>query len=239
MSAWERSELLIGKEAMERLAAAHVAVFGVGGVGGYAVEALARAGVGRLTLVDSDTVAQSNLNRQIIATHETIGCKKVEVAKRRVLSIHPQAQVTPLDLFYLPENADSVPLEGFDYIIDAIDTMSAKIELIVRAGQAGVPIISAMGCGNKLDPTAFTVTDLYQTDTDPLARVLRRELRRRGVTALRVVYSTEPARKVESPAQADGDATVRRRQTPGSMSYVPGVAGLILGGEVIRALAGV
>lgn len=238
MGAFERSTLLFGDVAMERLARAHVAVFGIGGVGSYAVEALARAGVGRLTLVDSDTVAESNLNRQLIATHETIGRNKVDVARARVLSINPNAEVTARVLFYLPENADSLPLSEFDYIVDAIDTMSAKIELIARATAASVPIVSAMGCGNKLDATAFTVTDLYSTHMDPLARVLRHELRKRGVAALRVVYSTERAQIVCAAPDDSDEPGGRRRQTPGSVSYVPGVAGLMLAGEVIQALSG-
>lgn len=265
--AFSRSALLWGEEGNDRLANAHVAVFGVGGVGGYAVEALARAGVGALTLIDSDTVSVSNLNRQLVATVETIGQLKVEAAKRRVLSIHPACCVTALPVFYLPENADEIPLAPFDFIIDAIDTMSAKIELIVRAKEAGIPIICAMGCGNKLDPTRFRVTDLYQTDTDPVARVLRRELRKRGVESLRVVYSTEPARTPVASSQAaavaaqgqqsadganhtsiTGDAyggsqtdavPHAKRQTPGSVPFVPGAAGLVLAGEVIRAIAGV
>ena len=239
MSAFERSALLLGEPAMEKLRNAHVAVFGVGGVGGYAVEALARAGVGHLTLIDSDTVAESNLNRQIIATRDTIGQQKVAVARQRVLSINPEAQVRALPIFYLPENADSLPLTDFDYIIDAIDTMSAKIELIVRASAQNIPIISAMGCGNKLDATAFTVMDLYKTTMDPLARVLRRELRRRKVDKLQVVVSNEPARKVNANANPDADPNVHTKQTPGSFSPVPGVAGLILAGEVIQSLAGV
>ncbi|MEG0769039.1 MAG: tRNA threonylcarbamoyladenosine dehydratase [Ruthenibacterium sp.] len=251
--AFSRSALLWGEEGNERLRAAHVAVFGVGGVGGYAVEALARAGVGALTLVDSDVIAQSNLNRQLIATVDTIGMSKVQAAKQRVLSIHPECRVTALPMFYLPENADEIPLAHFTYIIDAIDTMSAKIELITRAAAAGVPIVCAMGCGNKLDPTRFCVTDLYKTSTDPVARVLRRELRRRGIEKLEVVYSTEPARQPLAPPDhagedekalprqegKDASASPRARQTPGSVSFVPGAAGLILAGVVIRAIAGV
>lgn len=257
--AFSRSALLWGESGNEALTKAHVAVFGVGGVGGYAVEALARAGVGALTLIDSDTVSESNLNRQLVATVDTIGKLKVEVAKQRVLSIHPACRVTPLPVFYLPENAQEIPLEQFSYIIDAIDTMSAKIELIVRAKAADVPIICAMGCGNKLDPTRFCVTDLYKTDTDPVARVLRRELRKRGVNSLQVVYSTEPARtpleesaagnsaakittsETENPQAVPQGAFVPRakRQTPGSVPFVPGAAGLILAGAVLREIAGV
>ncbi len=227
---FSRSALLIGTEAITRLQQCHVAVFGVGGVGGATVEALARAGVGSFTLFDHDTVALSNLNRQLIATHQTVGRQKVTVAKERILSINPHATVVEQPIFYLPENADTIDLTQFDYIVDAIDTVSAKIELIVRAAKDNVPIISAMGAGNKLDPTKFVVTDLYRTETCPLARVMRRELRRRGVEALTVVYSTEPA---QTPDKAPQEGP---RPVPGSMSYVPPVAGMILAGEVIRQL---
>ena len=187
---FRRSELLLGPQALERLAGAHAAVFGVGGVGGHAAEALARAGVGSLTLFDSDTVALSNINRQIAATHATLGQYKVDVMAARIRDINPQARVTCMPVFYTVEDAPKYSLSEYDCIVDAIDTVSAKIELIARAAQAGVPIVSAMGCGNRLDATKFVVTDLYKTQNDPLARVLRRELRRRGVERLRVVRST-------------------------------------------------
>lgn len=236
MDAFARSELLLGKEGMARLGAAHVAVFGLGGVGGHAAEALARGGIGRLTLFDSDVVSLTNLNRQLVATMDTLGESKVAVMARRIASIAPGAEVVQMPVFYTVQNADSYPLDGYNYIVDAIDTVSAKIELIVRAHEAGVPIISAMGCGNKLDPTRFVVTDLYRTDTDPLARVLRRELRRRGVAQLRVVYSTEPARTPGPGGEVKG---ATGRPAPGSMSFVPGVAGMIMAGEVIKDLSGV
>lgn len=231
-----RSALLLGWPAMEKLAACHVAVFGVGGVGGHAVEALARGGVGRLTLFDSDEVNVSNLNRQLVATRDAVGCKKVEVLAKRIHNIRPETQVTANAVFYLPENADQYPLEQYDYIVDAIDTVSAKLELICRAKAAGVPVVSAMGCGNKLDPTQFQVTDLFKTSGDPLARVMRHELRKRGVHSLKVVYSTEPAR---TPIQSGETKGTAGRPAPGSVSFVPGVAGMILAGEVIKDLTGV
>lgn len=231
-----RSALLLGWPAMEKLAACHVAVFGVGGVGGHAVEALARGGVGRLTLFDSDEVNVSNLNRQLVATRDAVGCKKVEVLAQRIHNIRPETQVTANAVFYLPENADQYPLEQYDYIVDAIDTVSAKLELICRAKAAGVPVVSAMGCGNKLDPTQFQVTDLFKTSGDPLARVMRHELRKRGVHSLKVVYSTEPAR---TPIQSGETKGTAGRPAPGSVSFVPGVAGMILAGEVIKDLTGV
>lgn len=233
MEAFSRSALLWGEEGNARLAAAHVAVFGLGGVGGHAVEALARAGVGALTLVDNDTVSASNLNRQLLATADMLGALKTTAARARVTQINPACHVTEKPVFYLPENADALPLEAFDYILDCIDTMSAKLTLIERAAQAGVPIACALGCGNKLDPTRFRVMDLYATQGDPVARVLRRELRRRGVDKLRVVCSDEPPLTPRA-AQETG-----RRQTPGSVSFVPGVAGMILAGVAIRALVGI
>ncbi len=230
---FKRSALLMGEEALERLARAHAAVFGVGGVGGHAAETLARAGVGRLTLIDNDTVALSNINRQLVAAHSTVGQYKADVMAARIRDINPDAEVTPLRLFYTPENASELDLAAFDCIVDAIDTVSAKIELITRARRAGVPIVSAMGCGNRLDATKFIVTDLYQTENDPLARVLRRELRRRGVTALRVVCSTAPALSPRGGGERKGTAG---RPAPGSVSWVPGAAGMILAGEVVRLL---
>ena len=217
---FRRSELLLGPQALERLAGAHAAVFGVGGVGGHAAEALARAGVGSLTLFDSDTVALSNINRQIAATHATLGQYKVDVMAARIRDINPQARVTCMPVFYTVEDAPKYSLSEYDCIVDAIDTVSAKIELIARAAQAGVPIVSAMGCGNRLDATKFVVTDLYKTQNDPLARVLRRELRRRGVERLRVVCSTAPALTPRPGGETKGTAG---RPAPGSVSWVPGV----------------
>ena len=231
---FSRTEQLIGTDGVERLAGMRVAVFGVGGVGGYAAEALARAGVGAIDLFDSDTVSLSNINRQIIALHSTVGRPKVDVMRERILDINPDCKVEAHEVFYLPENADAYPLEGYDYIIDAIDTVKAKLELIVRAERAGVRLISAMGAGNKLDPTRFAVTDLFCTSGCPLARVMRYELKKRGIRKLKVVFSDEPAKK---PATDDvqGDKAPRKR-APASISFVPSVAGLILAGEVVREL---
>lgn len=227
-NAFIRTEMLLGKQNMDKLKAAHVAVFGLGGVGGHVCEALARCGIGKFTLFDNDTVADSNLNRQIIATIDTIGMAKTTAMKNRILSINPTSEVIVNQLFYLPENADNYPLGGFDYVIDAIDTVSAKIELAVRAEKDGIPIISSMGTGNKLDPTQFKVTDIYKTSVCPLARVMRRELKLKGVQSLKVVYSEEAPIKPSS--LEDGS------RTPGSTSFVPSVAGLIIASEVIKDL---
>lgn len=232
---YARTRLLLGDEALERLAAARVAVFGVGGVGGYAVEALARSGVGALDLVDSDNVDPTNLNRQIVATTATVGRPKVEAAAERVHSINPACEVRPHQCFFLPETASQFDFTAYDYVIDAVDTVSAKIALVEAARAAATPIVSSMGAGNKLDPTAFRVADIYETSVDPLARVMRRELRRRGIPALKVVYSTEP------PLMSEGDGIAAKggtRPAPGSIASVPSVAGLILGGEVVKDLAG-
>ena len=230
-----RTAMLLGDDALERLKSAHVAVFGIGGVGSYVCEGLARAGVGAIDLFDSDTVSRSNINRQLVALHSTIGLPKVEVMRDRILDINPDCRVTAHNVFYLPENADGYPLDGYDYIADAIDTVSAKIELTVRAKAAGVPLIASMGTGNKLDPTRFTVTDLSKTEGCPLARVMRRELKARGITHLKVVYSTEPAaaRPADAPAELSEHT---KRAVPGSLSFVPSVAGLILAGEIIKDL---
>ena len=226
-----RSAMLLGEGGIDKLTAAKVAVFGVGGVGGYICEALARAGVGEMHLFDNDTVSLSNINRQIVALHSTVGRPKVEVMKERILDINPDCKVVTNQIFYLPENADSFPLLDFDYVADAIDTVSAKIELAVRCKAVGVPLISAMGTGNKLDATRFCVTDLAKTSGCPLARVMRRELKARGITHLKVVYSTEEAKKpLFSPDGTD-------RIPPASLPYVPPVAGLILAGEIIRTLS--
>ena len=231
---FSRTEMLIGSEAMEKLKAARVAVFGIGGVGSYVVEALARAGVGALDLIDSDTVAESNLNRQIIATHSTIGRDKVTVAAERIADINPDCKVRTYKLFYLPENADTFDLTAYDYIVDAIDTVSGKIVLIGGANAVNTPIISSMGTGNKLDPTAFAVTDIYKTSVCPLARVMRAELKKRGIKKLKVLYSKEtPISPKGTPIE---DA--HRRCVPASISFVPSVAGLIIAGEVIKDIIG-
>lgn len=234
LSQFSRTEMLFGREGMERLFRARVAVFGLGGVGGYAVEALARSGVGSLTLVDNDTVSQSNLNRQILATMDTVGQYKTDAAKARVLSINPDAEVRAQRLFFLPETADSFDFHGYDYIVDAIDTVAGKLELVMGAYAAGVPIISSMGTGNKLDPTALEVADIYETSVCPLARVMRRELKKRGVPALKVVYSREPPLTPLTPPEEDGSNP--SRSVPGSTAFVPAAAGLILAGEVIKDL---
>ena len=220
---------------MERLAQARVAVFGVGGVGGHVVEALARSGVGALDLIDNDQVCLSNLNRQIIATRATIGQYKVDAARDRIADISPSTQVRVYKTFYTPETAGQFDFTQYDYVVDAIDTVTGKLALVLQAQEAGVPIISSMGAGNKLDPTAFRVADIYQTSVCPLARVMRTELRRRGVKHLKVVYSTEPPL---TPLPAPAEEQTSRRQTPGSTAFVPAVAGLIIAGEVVRDLTG-
>ena len=230
-----RTERLLGSSAMARLAQSHVIVFGLGGVGGHAAEALVRSGIGALTLVDSDTVALSNLNRQIFATRDTVGMDKVDAAAERLLRINPSCRITRIKLFYLPETKDRIPLAGFDYAVDAIDTVKGKLTIIQNAREAGVPVISCMGAGNKLDPTAFRVADLYETAVCPLAKVMRRECRKMGIDTLKVVYSTEmPHAPEEDGAE---DAPPGRRQVPASAAFVPAAAGLILAGEVIRDLA--
>ena len=231
---FSRTELLLGAEGIEKLRKARIAVFGVGGVGGYAVEALARSGVGALDLIDDDTVSLTNINRQIIALHSTVGKPKVEVAAERVADINPACKVQTYRTFYTPETADDFDFTQYDYVIDAIDTVSGKIALAVQAQQAGTPLIASMGAGNKLDPTAFEVADIYATSVCPLARVMRRELRKRGIKKLKVVYSREEAM---TPLVGEEEPGVhQKRVTPGSVAFVPSVAGLILAGEVIKDL---
>jgi len=241
--------MLIGSAAMEKLAASHVMVFGIGGVGSFTVEALARSGVGNLTLVDDDSICLTNINRQLHATTQTIGRSKVEVMKERVMDINPRARVTVIQKFYLPENAEEFFAANCDYIVDAIDTVTAKIDLIVRAQAKGIPVISCMGAANKLDPTQFEVADIFKTTVCPLAKVMRYELRARGVKALKVVYSKEKPLTPQDgadlgcrahcvcPPGSTRTCTIRR-QIPGSISFVPSVAGLILAGEVIKDLIG-
>ncbi len=235
LNQFSRTALLLGEEAMERLARSRVAVFGVGGVGGYAVEALARSGVGALDLIDSDTVALTNLNRQIIALHSTLGRYKVDAAAARVRDINPECRVTVYKTFFLPETAEQFDFSRYDYVVDAIDTVKGKLGLVEAARAAGVPIICSMGAGNKLDPTAFRVADIYETSVCPLAKVMRAECRKRGIDRLRVVYSQEPP---AVPAESGEALPAGRRQTPGSTAFVPPVVGLILAGEVVKALAG-
>ena len=230
-----RTQMLLGSDAMERLAKARVAVFGIGGVGGYTVEALARAGIGALDLIDSDTVSISNINRQIIATHSAVGMLKVEAAKQRVLDINPNAKVTTWPVFYNAETADQFDFTRYDYIVDAIDTVTGKLALVERATAAGTPIICCMGTGNKLDPTRFEVSDISKTTMCPLARVMRKELGKRGIRHLKVVYSKEEA--MTPRGWEEEAAAIGKRQIPGSVSFVPGAAGLILAGEVIKDIA--
>ena len=232
---FSRTELLLGKAAVEHLSKCRVAVFGIGGVGGYVCEALARSGVGAFDLIDNDKVCLSNINRQIIATTKTVGEYKTDVMRDRILDINPDAEVNAYKCFFLPENASDFPFDKYDYVVDAIDTVTAKIELVMQCQKTGVPIISSMGAGNKLDPTQFRVADIYKTKMDPLAKVMRRELKKRGVTKLKVVYSEEePISPAESEPQSNG-----RRSTPGSTAFVPSVAGLIIASEVIKDLTGV
>lgn len=243
MNQFIRTELLFGKKAMEKLASSHVAVFGVGGVGGYAVEALARSGVGELSLIDDDTVCLSNLNRQIIATHETIGKYKVEVAKERILSINPEAIVHTHKTFYTPETAGGFDFSQYDYILDAIDTVAGKIALVVQAKAAGVPILCSMGAGNKVDPCGFLVSDISKTSVCPLAKVMRTELKKRGIRNVKVVWSKEIPLPYapDSGELAPKKETVRtapRRATPGSTAFVPSVVGLIMAGEVVKDITG-
>lgn len=231
MEAFIRTELLIGEEGLRKLKNAKVAVFGIGGVGGYAAEALARSGTGGFLLVDKDVVSESNINRQIIATVKTIGRLKAELMKERILDINPQAEVEVKNCFFLPENAEEFDFTGYDYIIDAVDMVTAKIELALRAEAAGASIISSMGAGNKLDPSRFEVTDIYKTSVCPLARVMRRELKKRGLKKLKVVYSREEA---ITPGKILSDES--KRMIPGSISFVPSAAGLLLAGEVVKDL---
>ena len=247
LNQFSRTELLFGKEAMEKLQNSRVAVFGIGCVGVYVCEALVRSGVYHFDLIDDDQVCLTNLNRQIIATRKTVGQYKVDVMRERILEINPDADVSVHKCFFLPENADKFPFEEFDYVVDAVDTVTAKIELVMKAQEKGVPIISSMGAGNKLDPSAFKVADIYKTRVDPLARVMRREMKKRGVKKLKVVYSEEdPKRPIEDmavscrnncicPPGAQHKCT-ERRDIPGSTAFVPSVAGLIIAGEVIKDL---
>ena len=229
-----RTALLLGENAVSRLGKCRVAVFGVGGVGGHCVEALARSGIGALDLIDSDTVCLSNLNRQIIALHSTVGRLKVDAAAERIRDINPDCKVTVYPVFYLPETRDQFDFRAYDYVVDCIDTVKGKLALAEQAQEAGTPIISAMGAGNKLDPTRFEVADIYETSVCPLARVMRTQCRKRGITRLKVVYSREQPLTPQDSGEKKGP-----HPAPGSVAFVPSVAGLILAGEVIRDLAGV
>ncbi|MDD7418525.1 tRNA threonylcarbamoyladenosine dehydratase [Blautia sp. HCP3S3_C12] len=247
LNQFSRTELLLGKEAMDKLQNSRVAVFGIGGVGGYVCEALVRSGIGAFDLIDDDKVCLTNLNRQIIATKKTVGQYKTEVMRDRILEINPKAEVIIHNCFYLPENADDFDFSEYDYVVDAVDTVTAKLELIMRAKESGTPVISSMGAGNKLDASAFRVADIYKTKVCPLAKVMRRELKKRGVKKLKVVYSEEqPIRPVEDmaiscrshcicPPGAKHKCT-ERRDIPGSVAFVPSVVGLIIAGEVVKDL---
>lgn len=234
---FSRTQILLGVTAMDKLYNTRVAIFGIGGVGGYTAEALARSGIGQLDLVDSDSVSVTNINRQLFATHSTVGKPKVDIAKARLLDINPELIVRTHPVFYTPETADQFDFTQYDYIVDAIDTVTGKLCLAERAFAAGTPIISCMGAGNKLDGTAFQVADISKTTICPLARVMRKELKKRGISHMKVVYSTEEALK---PVDAEEEAAaIGKRQIPGSTSYIPGIAGLLLAGEVIKDLSGV
>ena len=230
-----RTQMLLGTAALEKLQKARVAVFGIGGVGGYTVEALARSGIGQLDLIDSDSVSISNINRQILATHSTVGMLKVEAAKQRVLDINPDCVVRTHSVFYTPDIADQFDFTEFDYIVDAIDTVTGKLALVERATAAGTPIICCMGTGNKLDASAFEVADISKTSMCPLARIMRKELGKRGIKHVKVVYSKEEA--LTPTGWEEEAAALGKRQIPGSVAFVPGAAGLILAGEVIKDLA--
>lgn len=226
-----RTEILLGEEAMEKLENAHVIIFGVGGVGGYVAEALARSGVGAIDIVDNDTVSVTNINRQIVATTKTIGLSKVQVMKERILEINPDCKVEAHECFYLPETKTQFDFSKYSYVVDAVDTVTAKIALVMESKEKNVPVISSMGAGNKLDPTAFEVSDIYKTSVCPLAKVMRNELKKRGVKKLKVVYSKElPIKPKET------DEVTNKRMTPGSTAFVPSVVGLIIASEVVKDL---
>ena len=233
---FSRTQLLYGKEAMDIFASSHIAVFGIGGVGGYVVEALARSGIGALDLIDNDKVCLSNINRQILATGKTVGEYKVDVAKERVCEINPDCRVRTYKTFYLPDTQDQFDFGEYDYVVDAIDTVTGKLTIIENAKKTGVPVISSMGAGNKVNPAAFEVADIYETTICPLAKVMRRECRKRGIDSLKVVYSKEEPICPLEDLEADENST-GRRSVPGSTAFVPSVVGLIIAGEVINDLA--
>ena len=240
---FQRTGLLLGETNMNKLQASRILLFGVGGVGGYVAEGLTRSGIGSIDIVDNDKVSLSNINRQIIALHSTLGRDKVDVVRERLLDINPTIKVTPHKCFYLPETADRFDFSGYDYIVDAIDTVTGKIQIIMQAEQARVPVISSMGCGNKLDPTKLKVADIYSTSVCPLAKVMRRELKKRGIKKLKVVYSEEPALKpggqqadISSSSESHSKPAGREKAVPGSTAFVPSAAGLIIASEVIRDL---
>ncbi len=229
---FSRTELLIGKKNSEKLKNSRVAIFGLGGVGGYVAEALARSGVGTLDIIDNDTVSLTNINRQLYALHSTLGMKKTKVAEERIKDINPHIKVNSYDVFYLPETSHLFDFKNYDYVIDAIDTVTGKIEIIENASKENIPVISSMGTGNKLDPTAFEISDIYKTSVCPLAKVMRKELKKRGIKKLKVLYSKEIPQEQKEISQEENT----KRQTPASISFVPSVAGLIIAGEVIKDL---
>lgn len=236
---FSRTELIFGKDAMKRLSEARVAVFGIGGVGGYAVEALARSGIGELDLIDNDTVSVSNINRQIIALESTVGMYKTDAAKARIADINPDCKVNVYRTFFMPDTSSQFDFSIYDYVIDAIDTVTGKIEIIMKAQAASVPVISSMGAGNKTDPTSFKVADIYSTSVCPLARAMRQQLKKRGVKKLKVVYSTEQSITPKADVSLNEELPPGRRSVPGSNAFVPSVAGLIIAGEVIKDIAGI
>ncbi len=237
LNQFSRTELLLGKDAMEELHGKRVAIFGIGGVGGYVCEALARTGIGHFDLIDNDDVSLTNINRQIIATHSTVGRPKVDVMKERMLDINPEADITVHKCFFLPENADSFDFKTYDYVVDAVDTVTAKLEIIMRCKRDGVPVISSMGTGNKLDPSGFMVADIYKTMNCPLAKVMRKELKKRNVESLKVVYSKELPEDIHENVTEVEEPVNGRRAVPGSTAFCPPVAGLVLASEVIRDLS--
>ena len=238
MKKFDRTKRLLGADAMDKLRDSHVAVFGIGGVGGHAVEALVRSGIGEITIVDSDEIAESNINRQLIATTKTVGRKKVDVMEERLLEINPEVRIHKHCCFFLPETKADFDFQSYDYVIDAVDTVTAKLALVEACKEANVPIVSSMGAGNKLDATAFEVTDIYKTSVCPLAKVMRKELKARGIKKLKVVYSKEIPLEPIPDETFVSDEVRSRRATPGSIAFVPSVAGLILAGEVIKDLSG-
>ena len=237
MSRFERTQMLLGEAAMRKLESSRVAVFGAGGVGGYVIEALARSGIGALDIIDHDTVSESNINRQILATDSSVGQYKADVAKQRVAAINPGCKVNAIKVFYLPDTQNEIDFTQFDYVVDAIDTVTGKLLIIQNAKNAGVPVISAMGTGNKIDPSKLRVADIYETSVCPLARIMRNELRKRNIDSLKVVYSEEKAMKPVEPVENTDSST--RRDIPGSTAFVPSAAGLLIASEVVRDLTGI
>lgn len=238
LNQFSRTELLFGEKNMAKFRNARVAVFGIGGVGGYTVEALARSGIGTFDLIDADKISLTNINRQILALLSTVGMYKTEAAKERILDINPEAAVNTYNVFYLPETEERFDFTLYDYVVDAIDTVAGKLAIIERAKKHGIPVISSMGAGNKLDPSAFEVADIYDTSICPLARVMRHELKKRGISSLKVVYSKEkPLKPIENDDMREEESTVQKRQIPGSTAFVPSAAGLIIAGEVLKDIA--